>query len=173
LRVKKHLKRKDNIYKMSIPIIFGVQDLDFVVIRPDSLYKMDLCRNTINKLCRGVLTDEYINFIYTNFDKGFVCYCNDELQTICAWKLNEQIIKSDGSTTLPSLRILILYGSEEQNKFKVKDYIFKKINEYCMFYNIKCITLEPYNESLCDFYRQYGFTEFRDTENKLFMEKIL
>jgi hypothetical protein len=156
---------------MSIPIVFGVQDLDFIVIRPDSLYKMDLCRNITNKLCRGILSDDYIEFIYKNFDKGFVCYCNNELQTICAWKLNEVFIKNDGSRTPPSLRILVLYGSSSQNKFEVEDYVFKKLDEYCTFYNIGCITLEPYNESLCDFYRQYGFTDFRDIENRLFMEK--
>lgn len=146
----------ENIYPVNI---------ERSILRSNQTSRKATMKVVADAICRGIISDKYINWAFNKFDRGFVYYRDDDPFAFCIW---QEIMHKDLSNS-SGIKILLLCA--EKSEFKVADYIFNDLTGYCSRFGFSYITLEPINETICEYYKKYGFENKIDHLGKKIMLK--
>lgn len=111
------------------------------------------------KICRGHISDRYINRALNTFKYGLIYYKDSEIMGFATWK--EKIYnptnmnKGDNKPPVPYMELLLI--CTQPNDYQIAPKIMWDLDNYCVSKGLKYIYLEPANTDLIDIYNKYGF----------------
>ncbi len=139
-------------------------NIERVILRSNQKSKKATMKVVADTICRGQISEKYINWAFNNFTRGFIYYRDDNPFAFCIW---QEIMHKDLSNGL-GIRILLLCS--EKSEFRVADYIFNDLTGYCSRHGFSYISLEPINDTIREYYKSYGFKD--DSDKKQMIKQI-
>lgn len=112
-----------------------------------------------DNICRGHISDRYINRALNTFKYGLIYYKDSEIMGFAVWKEKIQIPsnmnKGDNYPPIPYMELLLI--CTKPNDYQIAPKIMWDLDNYCVSRGFEYIILEPANTDLIDIYNKYGF----------------
>lgn len=129
-----------------------------------------------DKICRGYISDRYINRALNTFKYGLIYYKDSEIMGFATWKEKKEIPKNmnmgDNNPPIPYMELLLI--CTQTNDYQIAPKIMWDLDNYCISKGLKYIILEPANTDLIDIYNKYGFNITSTSRIKeLHMRKLI
>jgi hypothetical protein len=141
-------------------------NIERVILRSNQKSKKTTMKVVADTICRGQISEKYINWAFNNFTRGFIYYKDDNPFAFCIWQETTTLYKD--SSINAEIKILLLCA--EKSEFKVADYIFNDLTGYCSRHGFTDILLEPINDAIREYYKSYGFVD--ESGKKLMRKEI-